>query len=77
MVLALKLFSFLSYIFIVVAKCCNCTMSARIEKYTVGLDLHPQNVLHCVFGLKGISGMIVFWFQFTVSSSFLQIRFFL
>ena len=25
-VLAFKLFSFLSYIFIVVAKCCNCTM---------------------------------------------------
>ena len=60
MVLAFKLFSFPSYIFIVVAKCCNCTSSTCIEKYTVGLDLPPQNVLPCVFGLEGISGKKVF-----------------
>ena len=32
-VLAFKLFSFLSYIFIVVAKCCNFTSTTHIEKY--------------------------------------------
>ena len=60
MVLAFKLFSFLSYIFIVVAKCCNCTSTTHIEKYTVGLDLPPQNMLCCVFGLEGISENIYF-----------------
>ena len=58
-VLAFKLFSFLSYIFIVVAKCCYCTSTTHIEKYAVGLGLPPQNVLHCVLGLEGISGMEV------------------
>ena len=58
-VLAFKLFSFLSYIFIVVAKCCNCTSTTRIEKYTVGLGLPLQNVLRCVFGLEGISGISI------------------
>ena len=37
-------------------------MTTRIEKYTVGLDLPPQDVLCCVFGLEGISGMDVFLF---------------
>ena len=34
-------------------------MSTRIEKYTVGLGLPLQNVLRCVLGLEGISGMEV------------------
>ena len=60
MVLAFKLFSFQSYIFIVIVKCCNCTnVLTHIEKYTVGLDLPNQNVLRCVFGLEGISGLHV------------------
>ena len=56
-VLAFKLFSFQSFIFIVIAKYCNCTtVLTRVEKYTVGLDLPPQNVLCCVFGFERISG---------------------
>ena len=62
-VLAFRLFSFLSYIFIVVAKCCNCTSSTRIEKYTVGLNLPPQNLLRCVFGFEGISGSLPLLFS--------------
>ena len=47
-VLAFKLFSFLSYIFIVVASVAIVPCTTRIEKYTVGLNLPPQNVLCCV-----------------------------
>ena len=54
-VLAFKLFSF-----IVVASVATVPCTTRIEKYTVGLDLTPQNVLRCVFGLEGKSGIILF-----------------
>ena len=56
-VLAFKLFSFLNYIFIIVASVAIVPCTTCIEKYTVGLGLPPQNVLRCVFGLEGISGI--------------------
>ena len=59
-VLAFKLFSFLKYVFIVVTSVATVPCTTRIEKYTVGLDLTLQNVLRCVFGLEGKSGIILF-----------------
>ena len=49
-VLAFKLFSFQNDIFnAVIANYYNCTIVlTHVEKYTVGLDLPPQNVLCCV-----------------------------
>ena len=58
-VLAFKVFSFLSYIFIIIASVAIVPCTTHIEKYTVGLDLPLQNVLCCVFGLEGISGFKV------------------
>ena len=44
-VLAFKLFSFLSYMFIVLAKCCNCTMYCSHREIHCG---HGPTTTKCV-----------------------------